>query len=56
MRNMRNWRNPDLIIKTDGVALLNSENHEEHLLKPAELAQALGNLPPSSWPYGVWSQ
>lgn len=52
MRDMRNWRNPYLIIKTDGVALLDSDNHEEHLLKPTELAQALGNLPWSAWPYG----
>ena len=34
------------------VALLDSDNHEEHLLKPGELTQALANLPPSAWPYG----
>jgi hypothetical protein len=52
MRDMRNWRNPYLIIQTDGVALLDSDNHEEHLLKPTELAQALSNLPSAAWPYG----
>jgi hypothetical protein len=48
----RGWQNPYLIIKTGGVALLDPENHEERLLKPSELTQALGNLPPSAWPYG----
>ncbi len=52
MVNMKNWRNPYLILRTDGVALLDPDNHEEHLLKPQELTQTLANLPPSSWPYG----
>jgi|SRR5437588_9409214 len=52
MADMKNWRNPYLIINTDSVALLDSDNHEEHLLKPEQLTQALANLPPSAWPYG----
>ena len=48
----KGWQNPYLIIKTGGVALLDPENHEERLLKPEELTQALGNLPASAWPYG----
>jgi hypothetical protein len=32
--------------------LLDPENHEERLLKPSELTQALGDLPASAWPYG----
>jgi hypothetical protein len=50
--DMKGWRNPYLIIRADGVALLDAGNHEEHLLKPAELTQALAKLPPSAWPYG----
>lgn len=46
------WRNPYLIIRVDGVGLLDPNNHLEHILKPAELTQALANLPPSAWPYG----
>jgi len=52
MVHAKNWRNPYLIIKTDGVALFDSDNHEEHLFKPEELTQALGSLPLSAWPYG----
>ena len=48
----KGWRNPYLIIRPDGVGLLDPDNHLEHILKPAELTQALGNLPPSAWPYG----
>jgi hypothetical protein len=52
MIDMKGWRNPYLIVKTDGVALLDAENHEEHLLKFEELTQALARLPASAWPYG----
>lgn len=50
--HMKGWRNPYLIIRADGVGLLDPENHLERILKPGELTQALGNLPPSAWPYG----
>jgi hypothetical protein len=52
MLDMKGWRNPYLIIRTDGVGLLDPDNHEEHILKPEELTQALGKLPSSAWPYG----
>lgn len=50
--DMKGWRNPYLILRADGVALLDPDNHLERILKPGELTQALGNLPPSAWPYG----
>ena len=34
------------------MALLDPDNHLERILKPGDLTQALGNLPPSAWPYG----
>jgi hypothetical protein len=52
MIDMKGWQNPYLIIKANGVALLDASNHEERLLKPAELTQALAKLPSSAWPYG----
>jgi len=52
MVDKKGWRNPYLIIKTAGVALLDPDNHEERLLKPEDLTQALGDLPPTAWPYG----
>jgi hypothetical protein len=50
--DMKGWRNPYLIIRTDGVALLDPDNHEERTLKAEELTRALGDLPASAWPYG----
>jgi hypothetical protein len=52
MKDMKGWRNPYLIVAAEGVALLDPDNHEEHLLKPEELAPALAQLPASAWPYG----
>ena len=46
MVDMKGWRNPYLIIRADGVGLLDPDNHLERILKPGELTQALGNLPP----------
>ena len=52
MRDMKNWRNPYLIVRTDGVALLDVADNAEIRLKPAELLPALAALPASNWPYG----
>jgi hypothetical protein len=46
------WRNPYLIIREDGVALLDPDDHLERILKPEELTRTLGDLPVSAWPYG----
>src|ERR1035437_2462101 len=52
IQDMKNWRNPYLIVRTDGVALLDSADNAEIILKPDELLAALARLPASSWPYG----
>ena len=49
---MKAWRNPYLIIRTDGVALYDSADSAEILLKNDELLPALAKLPASNWPYG----
>ena len=49
---MRNWRNPYLIVRTDGVALLDPADSAEIVLKTDELLPALARLPASAWPYG----
>jgi hypothetical protein len=51
-QDMKNWRNPYLIVRTDGVALLDSADNTEIILKPDELLAALARLPASNWPYG----
>jgi len=48
----KSWKNPYLIVKPDGVALLDVANNEEHILNPDELTQKLAQLPETAWPYG----
>ena len=43
---------PYLMIRRDGVGLLDAGNNEWHLIKPEDLPKALAQLPPSAWPYG----
>lgn len=50
--DVHDWKNPYLIIKPDGLALLNLVDHEEKKLAPDDLAPTLAKLPPSAWPYG----
>jgi len=52
IQDMKNWRNPYIIVRTDGVALLDSADNAEIILKPEELLAALARLPASNWPYG----
>jgi hypothetical protein len=52
IRDMKNWRNPYLIVRADGVTLYDSADSAEILLKPEDLLAALAKLPPSYWPYG----
>lgn len=52
VRNMKDWKNPYLIVRVDGVALLDVADNEQKLLAPDKLVDALGELPTSSWPYG----
>ena len=50
--DMRQWRNPYIIVRADGVVLYDSTNNAEIRLKPEELLGALAKLPPANWPYG----
>jgi hypothetical protein len=52
IHDMKNWRNPYLIVRRDGVALLDAADNAEIQLKPEELLPALAALPASNWPYG----
>lgn len=51
-RDMRNWRNPYLIVRKDGIALLDPADSVEIILKPDEVLKRLAGLPASAWPYG----
>jgi hypothetical protein len=50
--DMKNWRNPYLIIRADGVVLFDAANNAEITLKTEEVLPALSRLPASNWPYG----
>ena len=52
IHDMRTWRNPYLIVRADGVALFDTADSAEIILKPEELLTTLAKLPPSNWPYG----
>ena len=52
VQDMRKWRNPYLIVRVDGVALLDSADSAEIILKTEEVLPALARLPASNWPYG----
>ena len=52
IRDMKAWKNPYLIVRSDGVALLDAADNAEIHLKPDELLPALAKLPASNWPYG----
>jgi hypothetical protein len=52
IQDMRKWRNPYLIVRADGVALLDSADSAEIILQTDELLPALARLPAAKWPYG----
>jgi hypothetical protein len=52
IRDMKNWQNPYLIVRADGVAMFDAVDNTETVLKPDDLLPALAELPASKWPYG----
>ena len=50
--DLKAWKNPYVVVRGDGVGLLDVTNSEEHILKIDELPDALAKLPASAWPYG----
>jgi hypothetical protein len=52
VRDMKTWRNPYLIVRSDGVALFDVADSAEIILKTNDLLAALAKLPASNWPYG----
>ena len=52
MRDMKAWRNPYLIVRVDGVGLLDATNNEQQIVDASKLAEALARLSASAWPYG----
>ncbi len=51
-RDMSEWKNPYLVVREDGIGLVDLSNHEVHILKPEQIPSELAALPSSAWPYG----
>jgi len=52
IQDMKKWRNPYLIVRADGVALYDSADSAEIIVKPQDVIPELSRLPASNWPYG----
>jgi hypothetical protein len=52
MQDLAGWRNPQLVVREDGIGLVDAENHEIHILKQEQVEAELVSLPLSAWPYG----
>jgi hypothetical protein len=52
LKDMKAWRNPYLIVRLDGVGLLDVSDNEQQIVDPDKLPEALAKLPASAWPYG----
>ena len=52
IQDMKTWRNPYLIIRSDGVTLFDAADSAEILIKPNDVLTTLSRLPASYWPYG----
>ncbi len=52
MEDLPHWKNPQLVVREDGIGLVDAENHEIHILKLEQVEAELVSLPVSAWPYG----
>jgi hypothetical protein len=52
LSDMANWKNPYLVVRDDGIGVVDLSNREIHILKPEEIPAELVAMPSSAWPYG----
>jgi hypothetical protein len=50
--DLANWKNPYLVVREDGIGMVDLSNHEIHMLKPEQIPAELVSLSPTAWPYG----
>jgi hypothetical protein len=50
--DMTHWQNPYLLVRGDGIGLVDLANREIYMLKPEQVPGKLVSLPSSAWPYG----
>jgi hypothetical protein len=49
---MANWKNPQLVVRQDGIGLVDLANREVHILTLEQVPAELVSLPETAWPYG----
>jgi len=49
---MADWKNPYLVVREDGIGIVDLSNHEIHMLTPEQIPAELVSLGSSAWPYG----
>jgi hypothetical protein len=52
LQELPQWRNPQLVVREDGIGLVDRENHEVHILTPEQVPAELVSLSETAWPYG----
>ena len=52
LHDMAQWQNPQLVVREDGIGLVDLENREVHILKMEQVEAELVSLPTTAWPYG----
>ena len=50
--DMTGWKNPYLVVREDGIGLVDLSSREVRVLKQEEIPAELVSLPTSAWPYG----
>jgi hypothetical protein len=52
LQDLAQWKNPQLVVREDGIGLVDLANHEVHILTPEQVPAELVSLPGTAWPYG----
>jgi len=52
LQDLAQWKNPQLVVREDGIGLVDLQNHEVHILTPEQVPAELVSLPETAWPYG----
>lgn len=50
--DLADWKNPQLVVREDGVGFVDAENHEIRILTQEQVPAELVSLPIDAWPYG----
>jgi hypothetical protein len=52
LADLARWQNPNLVVREDGIGIVDLSNREIHILTQEQIPAELATLPLSAWPYG----